>query len=124
MSKRGRDTQQHQEYEDTYYEAEEESEFSLAEIMGEELTTTEQQWDDGSGVTELDFGIVGVGEAREVSFNLTNVNPVRLPGQTVRRYSCFVFFVTSTQRWLRNMVVKAGSQRQITFMGVLRFRVC
>jgi len=91
LSKRGRDTQQHQEYEDTYYEAEEESEFSLAEIMGEELTTTEQKWDDGSGVTELDFGIVGVGEAREVSFNLTNVNPVRLPGQTVRRFLFRVF---------------------------------
>lgn len=62
-----------QQYE-RYYEGEE-GEFSLAEIMDEQLTSTEQ-WDHGSGVTELDFGIVGVGEAREVSFNLTNANPV------------------------------------------------
>jgi len=32
--------------------------------------------------------------------------------------SCFLFLVTSTQCWTRNMVVKRGSQRHITFIGV------
>ena len=38
--------------------------------------------------------------------------------------SCILFFVTLTQRWTRNMVVKGGSQRQITFMGVDSAVVC
>ena len=46
------------------------------------------------------------------------------PGHTVRSdvrqsaYCCFLFLLTLIQRWTRNMAVKGGSQRQITFMGV------
>jgi hypothetical protein len=60
-----------------YQQKHEEEEFSLSEIMAEELIQkSSEQWDHGNRVTELDFGVVGVGEAREVSFNLTNANPV------------------------------------------------